>query len=69
MKDNAYEKLRHSLRTSGSFWLFCIKDLPIVAVFFSFVANTTFFFAAHRVDSRFVHGLVGTYEVSALVWN
>ncbi|VDN90478.1 unnamed protein product [Brugia pahangi] len=34
----------------------------IIAVFFSTVANAIFFFAAHRVDSRFVHGLVGTYE-------
>ncbi|CAG9538007.1 unnamed protein product [Cercopithifilaria johnstoni] len=36
--------------------------LIFVALFFSVVANAIFFFAAHRVDSRFVHGLVGTYE-------
>ncbi|KAM3720386.1 Clc-like protein [Dirofilaria immitis] len=36
--------------------------LIFIALFFSIVANATFFFAAHRVDSRFVHGLVGTYE-------
>lgn len=28
------------------------------------VASAIFFFAAHRVDSRFVQGLVGTYEQS-----
>uniref|UniRef100_A0A915EPU2 Clc-like protein 2 n=1 Tax=Ditylenchus dipsaci TaxID=166011 RepID=A0A915EPU2_9BILA len=37
-----------------------------VLCFFSFfsacVASAIFFFAAHRVDSRFVQGLVGTYE-------
>ncbi|VDN20149.1 unnamed protein product [Gongylonema pulchrum] len=36
--------------------------LIFVALFFSIVANGIFFFAAHRVDSRFVQGLVGTYE-------
>ncbi|VDK68153.1 unnamed protein product [Litomosoides sigmodontis] len=36
--------------------------LIFIALFFSIVANAIFFFAAHRVDSRFVHGLVGTYE-------
>uniref|UniRef100_A0A0R3RPW6 Clc-like protein n=1 Tax=Elaeophora elaphi TaxID=1147741 RepID=A0A0R3RPW6_9BILA len=36
--------------------------LIFVALFFSTIANAIFFFAAHRVDSRFVHGLVGTYE-------
>ncbi|VDK47128.1 unnamed protein product [Anisakis simplex] len=33
-----------------------------IALFFSIVAIGIFFFAAHRVDSRFVQGLVGTYE-------
>lgn len=57
-----------------SYWIFdysglfafrwIIKNIPVIAVFFSIVANGIFFFAAHRVDSRFVHGLVGTYEVS-----
>ncbi|EJD75756.1 hypothetical protein LOAG_17167 [Loa loa] len=36
--------------------------LIFIALLFSIIANATFFFAAHRVDSRFVHGLVGTYE-------
>uniref|UniRef100_A0A7I4KD38 Bm2345 n=1 Tax=Brugia malayi TaxID=6279 RepID=A0A7I4KD38_BRUMA len=36
--------------------------LIFISLFFSTVANAIFFFAAHRVDSRFVHGLVGTYE-------
>ncbi|VDK72276.1 unnamed protein product [Onchocerca ochengi] len=36
--------------------------LIFIALLFSTIGNATFFFAAHRVDSRFVHGLVGTYE-------
>nr|CAD2170138.1 unnamed protein product [Meloidogyne enterolobii] len=32
------------------------------AFLFAVVAASVFFFAAHRVDSRFVVGLVGTYE-------
>ncbi|KHN74809.1 Clc-like protein 5 [Toxocara canis] len=36
--------------------------LIFVALFFSIVGIGIFFFAAHRVDSRFVQGLVGTYE-------
>ncbi|MFH4974243.1 hypothetical protein AB6A40_000952 [Gnathostoma spinigerum] len=36
--------------------------LVFVSLFFSVVADGIFFFAAHRVDSRFVQGLVGTYE-------
>uniref|UniRef100_A0A915C1P8 Clc-like protein n=1 Tax=Parascaris univalens TaxID=6257 RepID=A0A915C1P8_PARUN len=36
--------------------------LIFIALFFSIVAVGIFFFAAHRVDSRFVQGLVGTYE-------
>uniref|UniRef100_A0A915Q3E8 Uncharacterized protein n=1 Tax=Setaria digitata TaxID=48799 RepID=A0A915Q3E8_9BILA len=38
--------------------------LIFIALLFLIIANATFFFAAHRVDSRFVQGLVGTYEVS-----
>ncbi|KIH44291.1 hypothetical protein ANCDUO_25686 [Ancylostoma duodenale] len=34
-------------------------------VFMAVVGDGIFFFAAHRVDNRFVQGLVGTYEVSA----
>ncbi|PAV64745.1 hypothetical protein WR25_26235 [Diploscapter pachys] len=34
----------------------------LVSVFMSFVGDCIFFFAAHRVDSRFVTGLVATYE-------
>lgn len=43
-----------------------IKNFRLLTtlVLFSTIGNATFFFAAHRVDSRFVHGLVGTYEVS-----
>uniref|UniRef100_A0A914HRR3 Clc-like protein n=1 Tax=Globodera rostochiensis TaxID=31243 RepID=A0A914HRR3_GLORO len=40
--------------------------LHSIASFFAFLCAVTaasiFFFAAHRVDSRFVQGLVGTYE-------
>ncbi|VDN60503.1 unnamed protein product [Dracunculus medinensis] len=36
--------------------------LVFVAVIFAVAAAGIFFFAAHRVDSRFVQGLVGTYE-------
>lgn len=37
------------------------------AVFMGLVGDAIFFFAAHRVDSRFVTGLVGTYEVRTLL--
>lgn len=37
--------------------LFCF-----FALIFAISAATVFFFAAHRVDARFVQGLVGTYE-------
>ncbi|CAJ0945125.1 unnamed protein product, partial [Mesorhabditis belari] len=36
--------------------------LVFLAFFFSIVGDAVFFFAAHRVDNRFVQGLVGTYE-------
>ncbi|CAB3400698.1 unnamed protein product [Caenorhabditis bovis] len=36
--------------------------LVALTVFTSICGDAIFFFAAHRVDSRFVQGLVGTYE-------
>lgn len=38
-------------------------------VFTSLIGDAIFFFAAHRVDHRFVQGLVGTYEVSLLAFS
>uniref|UniRef100_A0A0N5AWE7 Clc-like protein n=1 Tax=Syphacia muris TaxID=451379 RepID=A0A0N5AWE7_9BILA len=40
-----------------------------VALLFSTSALGIFYFAAHRVDSRFVQGHVGTYEVFSLTLN
>ncbi|GMT07186.1 hypothetical protein PENTCL1PPCAC_29360 [Pristionchus entomophagus] len=36
--------------------------LVAISLFMGLVGDAIFFFAAHRVDSRFVTGLVGTYE-------
>ena len=38
------------------------KIVSCISVFTSIIAVCIFFFAAHRVDSRFVQGLVATYE-------
>ncbi|PAV55674.1 hypothetical protein WR25_01531 [Diploscapter pachys] len=46
--------------TSSCAVLFAV--FAALAVFMSFVGDCIFFFAAHRVDSRFVTGLVATYE-------
>ncbi|VDM96110.1 unnamed protein product [Thelazia callipaeda] len=42
----------------------CSNMIAVCFTLFIFIAfaNAIFFFAAHRVDSRFVQGLIGTYE-------
>lgn len=40
-----------------------VNFIPGFPAFTSTCGDAIFFFAAHRVDSRFVQGLVGTYEV------
>uniref|UniRef100_A0AC35TLF0 Clc-like protein n=1 Tax=Rhabditophanes sp. KR3021 TaxID=114890 RepID=A0AC35TLF0_9BILA len=42
--------------------VYCI--LIFLSLFCSITADAIFFFAAHRVDNRFVQGLIGTYEQS-----
>ncbi|VDN27539.1 unnamed protein product [Cylicostephanus goldi] len=43
------------------------KMFLLCSVFMAVIGDGIFFFAAHRVDNRFVQGLVGTYEVSTIL--